>query len=67
LPTNQIPDDTPLDHVDLPRRLRNALADEGINTAGAVRDLSDANLSSFHSIAGVSIRLLRKNFGPSRV
>jgi DNA-directed RNA polymerase alpha subunit len=66
LPTDHS-DETRLEVVELPNRLRNALKIEGVETVGDVRDLSDANLRSFQNVGDGFFRLLRTLFGPSRV
>jgi DNA-directed RNA polymerase alpha subunit len=67
LPAGQYLDETPLTEVELPTRLRNALAAEGVMTVGDVRDLSDANLRSFQNVGDGYVRKLRQMFGPSRI
>jgi DNA-directed RNA polymerase alpha subunit len=62
----EAPDNTLLKMLDLPPRLLNALASEGITTVGAVRKLSDFRLRSIRGIGDRSYRLLRKMCGPSR-
>ena len=62
----QLSDETSLDQVDLPPRLRNAFASEGIKTVGEVRDLADADLRSLQNLGAASVRHVRRLFGPSR-
>lgn len=62
----QFSDETPLDQIDLPSRLRNALEIEGVNTVGEVRNMADADLLSFQNLGAASVRHLRQLFGASR-
>lgn len=61
----QISDETPLDQIDLPTRIRNALALEGVKTVGEVLDMADDDLRSFQNLGASSIRHLRRLLGPS--
>ncbi|WP_083926428.1 DNA-directed RNA polymerase subunit alpha C-terminal domain-containing protein [Bradyrhizobium sp. WSM4349] len=59
-------DEAPLDQIDLPSRLRNALEIEGVKTVGEVRNMADADLLSFQNLGAASVRHLRQLFGASR-
>ena len=43
-PTPELPDDTPIENVQMPTRIRNALAAAGLKTVGDVRKTSDETL-----------------------
>ncbi|MCK1289045.1 hypothetical protein IVB41_34695 [Bradyrhizobium sp. 44] len=62
----QFSDETSLDQIDLPPRLRNALKIEGVETVGEVRNMADADLLSFQNLGAASVRHLRQLFGASR-
>jgi DNA-directed RNA polymerase alpha subunit len=57
-------DDTQIDAINLPARLRNALARAVIRTAGDVRNLSDVDLFKLPGVGRSSLRMLRM-LGPS--
>jgi len=67
-PTPELPDDTPLDSVELPTRIRNVLAAEGLKTVGDIREASDAMLLSLQDLGKGSVAHLRETLGlPSTV
>jgi DNA-directed RNA polymerase alpha subunit len=55
VPTPELPDDTPLDSVELPTRIRNVLAAEGLKTVGDIREASDAMLLSLQDLGKGSV------------
>jgi DNA-directed RNA polymerase alpha subunit len=66
-PTPELPDDTPIENVQLPTRIRNVLADAGLNTVGEVRETTDKTFLSFQGLGPDSVAHLRKTLGlPSR-
>jgi len=66
-PTPELPDDMPLDDVELPTRIRNVLADAGLKTIGEVREASDEMLVSLPNLGARSVAHLRETLGlPSR-
>ena len=66
-PTPELPDDTPLDSVELPARIRTVLAAAGLRTVGEVREISDETLLSFQDLGKTSVAHLRETLGlPSR-
>ena len=66
-PTPELPDDTPIENVQLPKRIRNALAAEGLKTVGEIRETADETLLSFQDFGRSSLTHLRTAFGlPSR-
>ena len=62
-PIPELPDDTPLDSVDLPTRIRNVLAAEGLKTVGDIREASDAMLLSLQDLGKGSVAHLRETLG----
>jgi DNA-directed RNA polymerase alpha subunit len=62
-PTPELPDDTPIENVQLPTRLRNALADAGLKTLGEVRETADETLLSFQDFGPGSLTHLRQTLG----
>jgi DNA-directed RNA polymerase alpha subunit len=66
-PKPELPDDTPIDRVRFPTRIRNVLAASGLKTVGEVRETADETLLSFQDLGSVSIKHLRETLGlPSR-
>jgi DNA-directed RNA polymerase alpha subunit len=63
--TPELPDETPLDNVELPTRIRNALADGGLETVGEVREASDKILVTLPNLGTRSVAHLRKVLGLS--
>jgi DNA-directed RNA polymerase alpha subunit len=59
-PIPELPDDTPLDHVQLETRIRNMLNSAGIKTVGEVRESSDETLLSFQDLGKISVTYLRE-------
>jgi DNA-directed RNA polymerase alpha subunit len=67
-PTPELLDDTPIDCVRLPTRIRNVLAAAGLETVGEVREIADETLLSFQNLGPDSVTHLRKTLGlPSTV
>jgi DNA-directed RNA polymerase alpha subunit len=62
-PTPELPDDTPIDCVRFPTRIRNVLAAAGLKTVGEVRDTADKTLLSFQDLGHGSIKHLRSSLG----
>ena len=62
-PTPELPDDTPITDVELPTRIRNVLAAEGLKTVGEVRETADETLLSFHDMGIGSVAHLRETLG----
>ena len=63
---SHFPDDTPVDKLQLPTRIRNVLAAAGLQTAGEVRETSDEMLLSFQDMGKGSVALLRNIIGIRR-
>ena len=62
-PTSELPDDTPLEHVQLSARIRNALNFGGFKTVGEVRTASDAELLSLQDLGQGSVNHIRETLG----
>jgi DNA-directed RNA polymerase alpha subunit len=62
-PTPQLPDDTPIDDVKLPTRIRNVLEAAGLKTVGEVRETANDILPSFNECGKGSVAYLREAFG----
>ncbi|HEY4848225.1 MAG TPA: DNA-directed RNA polymerase subunit alpha C-terminal domain-containing protein [Methylocella sp.] len=60
-PTPELPDDTQLDNVELPARIRNVLT--AAKTVGEVREISDETLLSFQDLGTASVAHLRETLG----
>jgi hypothetical protein len=66
-PTPELPDDTPLDRVQLTTRIQTFLKIYGLKTVGDVREASDAMLISVPKLGPRSVGYLRKTLGvPAR-
>jgi DNA-directed RNA polymerase alpha subunit len=61
----KLPDDTPLDQIEMPKRLRNALKVAGFQTVGELRETSDQRLFSLRGLGRASLSYLRKTLGPA--
>jgi DNA-directed RNA polymerase alpha subunit len=62
-PTPELPDDTPLEQVDLPPRIRTALEAAGMKTVGQVRDAPDETLLGLQDVGKASVAHLRETLG----
>jgi DNA-directed RNA polymerase alpha subunit len=62
-PTPELPDDTPLERVRLPARIRKVLDLAGLKTVGDVREISDDTLLSFQDFGKGSVALIRETLG----
>jgi DNA-directed RNA polymerase alpha subunit len=62
-PTPELPDDTPIDHVRFPTRIRKALNAAGIKTVGEIRKSSDKTLLSFQDLGQGSVTHPRETLG----
>ena len=66
-PTPELPDDTPIREVQLPKRIKNALFAAGLKTVGEVRETSDKALLAIPDFGKTSVAQLRETLGlPSR-
>jgi DNA-directed RNA polymerase alpha subunit len=57
------PDDSPIDQIQLPKRLRNALKVAGFRTVGELRETTDQTLFSLPGVGRISLSYLRKTLG----
>jgi DNA-directed RNA polymerase alpha subunit len=62
-PRPELPDDTPIDRVQLPTRIQNVLTAAGLKTVGEVRETSDELLLSFQDLGKGSVAHLRETLG----
>ena len=62
-PTPERSDDTLIDRVHLPTRIRNVLEAAGLKTVGEVREISDEILLSFNDCGKNSVAYLRETLG----
>jgi DNA-directed RNA polymerase alpha subunit len=58
-----LPDDTPLERVQLSSRIQNAMKIAGLRTVGEVRVAPDRMLLSFQNLGPCSVRQLRETLG----
>ena len=65
-PTRELPDNTPIEDVRFPKRIRNVLAAASLKTVGEVRETADETLLSFQDLGSGSIKYLRETLpGPA--
>jgi DNA-directed RNA polymerase alpha subunit len=62
-PTPELPDDTPIDYVRFPTRIRNVLAGSGLKTVGEVRETTDETLLTYQDMGPGAIKHLRDILG----
>jgi DNA-directed RNA polymerase alpha subunit len=62
-PTPELPDDTLIEDVRFPTRIRNVLAAAGLKTVGEVRETADKTFLSFQGFGPDSVAHLRKTLG----
>ena len=67
MPTPQLPDDTPIDKLRLPGRMREALRAGGLKTVGEIREKSDRQLLAIGDLGSGSIAQLRASLGVASV
>ena len=65
-PTPETPDDTPIEDIRFPTRVRNALAEIGLKTVGEIRESSDVALRSIPNLGHGSVAYLRQVLGTQR-
>ena len=63
-PTPMLSNETPLNEVAMPTRIRNAFKFHGLRTVGDARETSDATLLSFQDFGQGSLNFCREVFGP---
>jgi DNA-directed RNA polymerase alpha subunit len=62
-PTPELPDETLIDRVRLPTRIRNVLDAAGLKTVGEVRETSDETLLGFQDFGEGPVTFLRNTLG----
>jgi len=65
-PTPETPDDTPIEDIQFPTRVRNALAEIGLKTIGEIRESSDVALRSIPNLGHSSIAYRRQVLGTQK-
>jgi DNA-directed RNA polymerase alpha subunit len=62
-PTPELPDNTPIENIRFPTRLRKVLTAAGLKTVGKVRETADETLLSFQDLGPDSVGHLQKTLG----
>ena len=62
-PLPELPDDTLVEAVNLPTRVRDALLQAGIRTIGQARETTDCDLLKLPAIGKSSLEYLRQSLG----
>ena len=62
-PTPELPDDTPLDHVQFPTRIHKALEAGGFKTVREIRETSNETLLNLQDLGSGSVSYLREVLG----
>ncbi len=62
-PRPELPDNTPIDRIRLPTRIRNVLVAAGLKTVGEAREASDEMLLSLPDLGQGSVKHLRETLG----
>jgi DNA-directed RNA polymerase alpha subunit len=62
-PTPELPDDTPIEDVRFPTRIRNVLSAAGLKTVGEVRETADKTFLTFQGFGPDWVAHLRKTLG----
>jgi len=65
-PTPETPDDTRIEDIRFPTRVRNALAEIGLKTVGEIRESSDEALRSIPNLGTGSVAYLRQVLGTAK-
>ena len=63
MPAPELPDDTLIDLLQLPPRIKRVLLVEGLTTVGSVREASDVTLLSLQDLGPGSLSFLRTHLG----
>jgi hypothetical protein len=67
-PSPELSDDVPIADVELPPKVREALAAAGLRTVGDIRDAPDNKILRIQDLSESSLALLRKTLGlPSSI
>ena len=62
----ELPDDTLVENVRFPTRIRNAIAFAGPKTIGELRETTDDAFASIPNLGAVSVEWLRRRLRPKR-
>ena len=62
-PTPELPDDTPIELMDLTPGIQAVLKAEGLKTAGEIRETADDVLLTFRNLGVGSVSYLRETLG----
>ena len=62
-PTPELPDDTPVNRVQFPTRIHQALAAAGLETVGEIRETSSEMLLKLQDLGSGSVSYLREALG----
>ena len=62
-PRPELPDDTPIELLDMATRIQGVLKIEGLKTVGEVRETADDVLLSFQNLGIGSVTYLRETLG----
>lgn len=62
-PTPELPDDTPVNRVQFPTRINQALAAAGLETVGEIRETSSEMLLKLQDLGSGSVSYLREALG----
>jgi DNA-directed RNA polymerase alpha subunit len=62
-PTPELPDDTPINGVQFPTRIHDALAAGGLKTIGEIRETSNEMLLNLRDLGSGSVSYLRDALG----
>jgi hypothetical protein len=62
-PTPELPDDTPVNRVQFPTRIHQALAAAGLKTVGEIRESSSEMLLKLQDLRSGSVAYLREALG----
>jgi DNA-directed RNA polymerase alpha subunit len=63
-PTPDLPDDTEIERIRWPTRIRTVLRNAGIKTVGEIRETSDADILRFQRGGPGVVAFLRSALGP---
>jgi hypothetical protein len=61
-----LPDDTLVEMVRIPTRIRNAIKFAGLKTIGEIRETTDATFASIPKLGPSSVKWLRERVGRSK-
>jgi DNA-directed RNA polymerase alpha subunit len=62
-PSPELPDDMPINAVELPAKMKDALVAAGLKTVGDIREKPDAEILEIETIGKSSLTFLRNTLG----